>query len=364
MRRTDAIAWVLSVCAPFLRLSQAKTLSRLVAAAMVSPTASTAAIGRGMLGRAKHAIKRVCRFVANDRVEVGEAMTGVVRRLTGKRKRRLTLALDWVDVRQMQTLMAAAVVKGRAVPILWSSCRKHVYDGHHSRNAFEESLLLLLLSMLPKGVKITLLADRGFGRTELARFCQNHGLRYVIRIQPNVHIRCRSFTGKLCDYPVRKGICKLLKSVAYRQDNQVSQNIVVRWIRDLPTKRDNPWFLMTDLPDSPAAISRLYGRRMSCEQLFRDLKSKRNGYHLRDTRITDPARLDRLLLILTLAYLLLIGIGLHLKATCHPSLWSGCSRNDCSLFTIARACPDQPLRLSAALNQLLDALDEEVGKWG
>jgi hypothetical protein len=58
------------------------------------------------------------------------------------------------------------------------------------------------------------------------------------------------------------------------------------------------------------------------------------------------------------------GLGLRLKATCHPSLWSGCSRNDCSLFTIARSCLDQPLRLSAALNQLLDALDEEVGKWG
>lgn len=32
---------------------------------------------------------------------------------------------------------------GRSVPICWASCKKHVYDGHRSRNAFEESLLLV-----------------------------------------------------------------------------------------------------------------------------------------------------------------------------------------------------------------------------
>jgi hypothetical protein len=77
---------------------------------------------------------------------------------------------------------------------------------NRSRNAFEQSLLLLMRSMIPAQLKVILLADRGFGRTELARFCQTHGFSNVIRIQPNVHVRCASFTGKLIDYPVHKGI--------------------------------------------------------------------------------------------------------------------------------------------------------------
>ena len=48
-------------------------------------------------------------------------------------------------------------------------------------------------------------------------------------------MNCASYKGKLLDYPVHKGICKLLKSVLYRsQENPVTQNIVIRWVRDLP----------------------------------------------------------------------------------------------------------------------------------
>jgi len=46
MRRTDATAWVVSVCALTLRLSQAKTLAILVASAMRVERISLANIGR------------------------------------------------------------------------------------------------------------------------------------------------------------------------------------------------------------------------------------------------------------------------------------------------------------------------------
>src|SRR5438477_7336781 len=196
MRRSEAIAWVVSVCAGSLRLSQAKTLAALVAAASRVQRASLANIGRSMLGTAKHQIKRCWRFVGNDRVETADAMAGVLKRVLKKRKKKLLISFDWTDIKSFQTLMASAVFKGRSIPIAWASCNKHVYEGHRSRNAFEESLLLVLRSMIPPQVKVILLADRGFGRTELARFCQNHGFSYVIRIQPNVHIRAASFTGK------------------------------------------------------------------------------------------------------------------------------------------------------------------------
>ena len=70
MNRKDAIGWVLSLCAD-LRLSQAKTLSVLVAATLLVQRLSLASMGRCLGGQAlvKHKIKRAWRFVANERVE-------------------------------------------------------------------------------------------------------------------------------------------------------------------------------------------------------------------------------------------------------------------------------------------------------
>jgi Transposase DDE domain len=367
MNRTEAIAWVVSLCASYLRLSQAKTLSQLVAAAMHCQRISMPAIGRAMSGKVKAQIKRCWRFCNNQRVEVSDAMRPVVQKLLKKRnrKKKLLISFDWTDIRGFQTLMCSAVIKGRSIPLLWASCTKHVYDGHRSRNAFEESLLLVLRSMIPRQVKIILLADRGFGRTELGRFCQQWKLHYIIRIKPEVVIKSTGYSGKLLDYPVHKGICKLLKSVEYRSTDPLQQNIVVRWVRNLPKHRDECWFLMTDLSMGPAAISQLYRKRMTIEELFRDQKNKLNGWALRTTKIQRADRLDRMILILALAYLLLCGIGLIALETCRPGAWSSSSKNDCSVFTIGRVMLTRlQLSVSQVFQAVVTASEEVVQKWG
>ncbi len=345
MRRTEAIAWVVTVCAGCLRLSQAKTLSILVAAAMRVERVSLANIGRAAAGTTKHQIKRCYRFCANERVETADAMRGIVKRLVHKkRKKPLLVALDWVDIRGYQTLVASAVLTGRSVPLCWASTQGHVYDGHRSRNAFEESLLMVLRSMIPTRVKVIILADRGFGRTTLATFCRHQGFSYLIRIGPRVTVRLKGFHGKLLDYPVKKGVAKVLKDVRYRADGAVTQHVVVRWKPGLPEKRDRRrnrrlpadecWFLMTDLTGTAHQLCALYGKRMTIEQLFRDGKSKRNGWSLRDTQLSTPDRLDRLLLVLAIAYLLLCGLGLIAQRTHKPADWCSSSKEQCSVFRI------------------------------
>jgi hypothetical protein len=97
--------------------------------------------------------------------------------------------------------MAAVVQKGRAVPLLWATYPE--WELHKSQNNLEEGLLRLLRSLIPHDVQVVLLADRGFGRSELARTCQRLGFHYVIRIEPDVWIECPSFRGKLSDYRAR-----------------------------------------------------------------------------------------------------------------------------------------------------------------
>jgi len=378
MHRTDAIAWVVSVCSVSLRLSQAKTLAILVAAALRVQRVSLANIGRMMQGSAKHQIKRCWRFCANERVETADAMRGIVTRLLKKRgkKKKLLVAVDWVDIKGFQTLLASIVLKGRSTPIAWASTTNHVYDGHRSRNAFEESLLLVLRDMIPRSIKVVILADRGFGRTALATFCQQQGFGYVIRIQPSVTVRLHGFHGKLLDYPVYKGIAKVLKRVSYRSDGAVTQNVVIHWRRNLPKKRDRRrnwrlpadecWFLMSDQPGSAHQLCKLYGRRMTIEQLFRDDKSKRNGWSLRDTQITKPDRIDRLLLILAIAYLLLCGVGLIAKQQFTPSAWCSTNRDkECSIYTIGLIMLEKTdASPPAAFAAVLELSESVAPNWG
>jgi hypothetical protein len=330
---------------------------------------SLANLGRQMDGAAKHQIKRCWRFCTNPRVETADAMRGIVARLLkkrGKTKKKLLVAVDWVAIKGFQTLVASVVLKGRATPIAWASTTNHVYDGHRSRNAFEESLLLVLRDMIPRTIQVVILADRGFGRTALATFCQRQGFGYVIRIQPSVTVRLHGFHGKLLDYPVFKGIAKVLKRVRYRSDGAVTQHVVVHWRRNLPAKRDECWFLMSDQPGTARQLCNLYGRRMTIEQLFRDDKSKRNGWSLRDTQITKPDRIDRLLLILAIAYLLLCGVGLIAKQQFTPSAWCSTNRDqECSIYTIGlimleKADASPPAAFAAVLE-----LSESVApNWG
>jgi hypothetical protein len=131
MSQLQAVAWVLSLCTD-LRRSRAKTLAHLTAAALRVGRVSLAAIGRKLTGPAacKH---RTWRFCANKRVVVA-AMRGLVRHLLKRRRARpgkyrrkpkpLLIAFDWTDLRHFHALMAAAVMKGRAVPLLWATYTK------------------------------------------------------------------------------------------------------------------------------------------------------------------------------------------------------------------------------------------------
>lgn len=366
MNRTEAMDWVLRVTT-VLRLSQSKTLSALVTAALRVGRVSLAELGRHLQSgtTAKHAIKRVDRFCGNDRVHVSDAMQGVIRQLVRpNRKRPLVVSMDWVEVRQFHTLSICADIRGRAVPLLWASYPE--WELYKSQNNLEEGLLRLFRTILPPKVRVIVLADRGFGRTEMARVCQQLCFSYVIRISPDVWIRSRQFTGKLLDFPVKRGTCRCLKNVDYRKTNSVKQHVVIRWKKGLPKRRDECWFLMTDLDASADRLSELYGQRMTIEECFRDHKNRRNGFALRNIQVKTAARFDRLLLILALAYILLIGLGLVARGKYCPSNWCSNTRiTECSVFTIGRQMLDRiELPFHSLIHALRTATIRAAPNWG
>lgn len=365
MSTDSIITWIACVTSNLLP-SQSRTLALLVAAAVRIERPNLASIGRRLAGptSAKGAIKRAWRFTDNARVEVADAMAGTIARLVRKRQKRLLVSFDWTEFRRFHTLMAAACLGGRAVPLLWASYPE--WRLLRSQNSLEEGLLRLLRTMIPESLEVVILADRGFGRAEWAATCQELGFRYLVRIKPQVTVACARYRGVLSLYPVRQGIAHVLHDVQYRKDARVTHHIVIRWRRDLPKKRDEPWFLMTDLDGRAEALCQLYGRRMSVEELFRDQKNRRNGQALRNTRIQKAERFDRFLLVVALAYWLLVGLGLQAKLDFEPSAWCTNRRaRECSVFTIGRAMLDRTNYLPEdLLRRVRWATIQVASRWG
>jgi hypothetical protein len=197
-------------------------------------------------------------------------------------------------------------------------------------------------------------------------------LDYLIRIPAKVHVKTGRWSGRLDGYPVKRGMCRGFAEVEYRSDRATRTNLIVRWKRGLPRKKDQPWYLATSLRPGHkgrnTAISDLYALRFDIEELFRDAKNEHLGWSLSKTRVTRADRLDRLILIAALAYVLLMAIGLWCRDHLDPRRWcTNRRRRELSAFAIARAMRhrhrDTP-RCDRLIDHLLAALLPQTGNWG
>ena len=152
-----------------IRRSQRNSLAAISIGALKARRAGLYEIGRAMQPQAmlKHRVKRVWRFLKNDRIDLAAAQRDlVVAVFRPLRTRTAHVAVDWVDIKNYKVLVAAVVVQGRAVPILWAAYEK--WQLHKSQNNLEGGFFRLLKSLLPGWAKVVIVADRGFGRTSLA----------------------------------------------------------------------------------------------------------------------------------------------------------------------------------------------------
>jgi hypothetical protein len=280
----------------------------------------------------KHRIKRVYRFLKNKRVHVPDGCRGLLHLAAKAAGGRLPIAVDWTDIRHYKVLRAAVPLKGRSVPVLFAAYRK--WELRTSQNDLEEAFFRVLADALPSGSEAVVICDRGFDRAELARTLQQLGLHYVIRIRTNVWFSSPGYRGLLGEIGLRKGLHRDLGFGSYRNSDPVSQRVVCWWKKG----HDEPWFLATDLDWSWRKVAHTFGLRMSIEELFRDEKNLRFGWGVRKIRLTEAHRVERLLLVLAYAYLLLLLIGHKCRRKMSQKRWAAASgpRAQASAFFIGR----------------------------
>ncbi len=152
----------------------------------VSIIGQSLAQARGLLS--KHAIKQVDRLLSNQGIVVWDMFAPWVAEVVGARKT-IVVAMDWTDFdADDQATLALSLVTnhGRATPLLWLSVSKD--ELKDQRNDFEDLCLARLAQVLPEGVAVTILADRGFGDIKLFDFLDTLGFAYVIRFRGNIPV--------------------------------------------------------------------------------------------------------------------------------------------------------------------------------
>jgi hypothetical protein len=269
------------------------------------------AIGRGLAVAEglspKHAIKQVDRLLSNTGVDVGSLFEAWVPFVIGPRSE-VVVALDWTDFdADDQTTLALHLLTshGRATPLMWKTVRKSTLKGN--RNGVEDELLLHLRRAVPESVKVTVLADRGFGDAELYALLWELRFDYVIRFRAVIRVTDAKGESKSAgNWVPESGRPKMLRDALVTGRKAPIPAVVCVKAKGMK----DAWCLATSLGDRSAAeVVKLYGKRFTIEESFRDAKDPRFGMGLSNAKIESPERRDRLLLLAAMATVLLTLLG-------------------------------------------------------
>jgi hypothetical protein len=194
--------------------------------------------------------------------------------------------------------MVALQVGDRSLPLVWEGEAGAANIGF----AGQQVLLERVRAWLPPDAAVLLLGDRFYPSAELFAWLQQYGWQYRLRLKGNLTVDtgfCEATTGELA-----RGVSERYLPDVRLFHCGVSTNLGI-WHE---AGHEEPWIIAMDCRPTQAAV-RDYGARWVIEPTFSDFKSR--GFQLEDTQLQAPDRLDRLILIMTLAMYWCVRVGHH-----------------------------------------------------
>ena len=329
----------------------------------VSIIGHSLAQARGLID--KHAIKQVDRLLSNRGIVVWDMFAPWVREVVGPR-REIVVAMDWTDFdADDQTTLALNLVTrhGRATPLLWLTVSKDELKDR--RNDYEDLCLSRLAEILPEGVAVTILADRGFGDTKLFAFLVELGFAYVIRFRGNIHVTAADGeTRDAADWVGKGGRARKLRDAEVTAGRHKVGAVVCVHAKNMK----EPWCLAAS--DGEASVRKImdyYAKRWTIEPNFRDTKDLRFGMGMSALRIADPRRRDRLFLLNAFAIVLLtllgaagesLGMDRHLKVNTSKRRTHSLFRQGCLLYDLIPNMPEA--RLRPLVDKFIEMINQNI----
>jgi len=271
---------------------------------------------RGCFAQSKQ--RRVRRWLGNARINVHRLYKPLIQAaLADWQEDCLYLSLDTSLFWDEYCLVRLAVVhRGRALPIVW-----RVMEHRSASVAFIDyrEMLYQAVGRLPEGVKVVLLADRGFIHTELMQAATTQ-LGWHYRIMPAATLRER-LKSTTWIWRAGKGWCQLKEFHFNRGEALCLHHVKLHKQQGygpvhLIVGRNNVngefWAIVSDEKTTLQTFQQ-YGLRFDIEENFLDDQS--NGWNIQKSEIRSLCALSRLWFILAIATLYVTAQGVEVVAT-------------------------------------------------
>lgn len=278
-------------------------LSRMLLAIIEAQTVNLAKLAKEMYnGQAKieSIYRQLQRFFAEYSMKEEE-----MARLIGSQlsKGRWIITIDrteWFYGTQLVNLLVLGVIEGGvAVPLLI-----RVLDDRGNSNTAERIELLEKFNELFGYNQIKYLAgDREFIGGEWIKYLKDNSIDYRIRIKSDAQI---TYQGKR--QSVKQWFSHLQENrTIYLTNCYVYENYVNLAVKRLKKGKNRDEWLIVIGDSDPATFFKDYRYRWGIEMAFGYLKSR--GFNFEDTHLTDPSRIQKMTMILAVAFIWVLKTG-------------------------------------------------------
>lgn len=265
------------------------------------------------IGTAEDRYQYIVRQLKNEHTDADATIkpyaVEVIERLAA-RGQTVVLQLDQSHINDMnEVLMLSARVRKRALPVAW---RVRTTQGNIPFST-QKDLLDSVKAWLPETVKIMLAADRFYGTAQLIDWCQKARWGHRIRLKGNLTLTHEG--GEMTTGEAAACLPQGLEG-AELYGSGVITNIGI--VHDKGHKE--PWIIAMD--EKPNRYKTLdYGMRWGIESMFSDFKSR--GFGLMQSHIQRPDRLDKLILVMSIALYWAVSCGMFAE---HQAVSDGLKR--------------------------------------
>jgi hypothetical protein len=242
----------------------------------------------------------ITRLLGNEHIDTDVVMAPFAREVLERASaggQRLVLIIDQTKANDtQQAVVVACRIGGRSLPIAWR------VKGTEGAIGFAEqkAALEVALTLLQQGARVVLMGDRFYGSPDLIAWCARQGWDWRLRLKAELLVFEDGGESTIAECFVRGE--RMLSGVELT-GKRVKTNIGMVHEEGHP----EPWYIaMSDAPSTARTFD--YGLRWGIEAMFSDFKSR--GFGLEDSQLQRTDRMDRLILIMTLALYWAVSTGM------------------------------------------------------
>jgi len=243
--------------------------------------------------------KRIQRFLSLSNLTIEKVWFPIIEELLMRyftSEKIIYLAIDRTNWCRINLFMVSIIWDKRAFPIYFTLLPKL-----GSSNINEQKDIIQKVMPLFKNYKICVLGDREFCSVKLAKYLQDLGVYFCLRLKKNEFVEYqKDIWVELQDLGLAPGVSFFLKGIKITKTGGfLGFNVAGKWKRKIKgVAPKEAWFILTNFDSLEYAIL-AYKRRFDIEEMFRDFK--KGGYNLEDTNVKGE-RFISLVLLIAIAY--------------------------------------------------------------